>query len=70
MIGQGDGDGPKKYAKARMMLQGEAATAFEAQVDSVNNHSMTNPSYKQAINAVTETVFPKKAAQIQKRYLH
>ena len=45
-----------------MMLQGKAAAAFEAQVASVPNHSMTNATYKNPMDTVTDLFFPKKAA--------
>ena len=68
--GQGDTNGPKQYKKARMLLQGEALAAFEGQVSSQGiTHVETLNSFKSALAAVTESVFPKRAAQVQKRYL-
>ena len=67
--GQGDTTGPQQYKKVRMLLQGEALTAFEAYVSTVANHLETLTSLKDALSAVTGSVFPKKASQIQKRFL-
>jgi len=67
--GQGDTTGPQQYKKVRMLLQGEALTAFEAFVTTTANHKETLNSLKEALGAVTDSVFPKKSAQVQKRYL-
>ena len=67
--GQGDTTGPQQYKKTRMLLQGEALTAFEAHVSTTAGHSESVNSLKEALGAVTNSVFPKKAAQVQKRFL-
>ena len=67
--GQGDTTGPARYVKARQLLTGNALTTFESHVTSTVNHSETVPSFSQAIMAVGNDVFPKRAAQTQKRYL-
>ena len=67
--GQGDTTGPQQYKKTRMLLQGEALTAFEAHVSTTPGHSETVNSLKEALGAVTNSVFPKNAAQVQKRFL-
>ena len=60
--GQGDTLGVEKFAKIRMMLQGEALAAFEAEVNSVPNNTLTLPDLKNAVQAVTTLVFPDRAA--------
>ena len=67
--GQGDTTGLQQYKKVRMLLQGEALTAFEAHVTTAVNHAETVNSLKEALGAVTDSVFPKKLAQVQKRFL-
>ena len=67
--GQGDTNGGQRYAKIRMLLQGEALAAFESQVTATDNHTETLDTLDRAIQAVSACVFPDRAAQIQKRYL-
>ena len=65
--GQGDTTGPSQFAKVRMLLQGEALSAFEAQVTVTNSHTETLTTVQEALDAVTASIFPDRAAQIQKK---
>ena len=67
--GQGDSTGPARFVKARQLLVGNALTSFESHVSSIDGHSETLASFKLAMMAVSQDVFPKRAAQTQKRYL-
>jgi len=67
--GQGDSTGPARYVKARQLLVGNALTSFESHVSSVTGHTKTLTTFQEAIMAVAKDVFPKRAAQTQKRYL-
>ena len=60
--GQGDTNGEQRYTKIRMILQGEALAAFESQVTATNKHTKTLESLKEAIQAVSASVFPDCAA--------
>lgn len=53
-----------------MLLQGEALPAFEAQVSNVGNlYIKITGSIRDALVAVTNTVFPKQVTQVQKGIL-
>ena len=53
-----------------MLLLGEALAAFEGYVSAQPaTFKETQETFKKALSAVTESVFPKRAAQVQKRYL-
>ena len=67
--GQGDSTGPARFVKARQLLVGNALTSFESHVSSIDGHTETLATFQQAIMAVAKDVFPKRAAQTQKRYL-
>ena len=67
--GQGDSTGPARFVKARQLLVGNALTSFESHVSSIDGHTETLASFKLAMMAVSQDVFPKRAAQTQKRYL-
>ena len=67
--GQGDTTGPTRFVKARQLLQGSALATFEANVSLTESHTETNDSFEVAIRAVGKDIFPKRAAQTQKRYL-
>ena len=67
--GQGDTTGTTQYAKVRLLLLGEALSAFEFHVATTEHHTETKELLKLALSAVADTVFPKRAAQIQRRYV-
>ena len=67
--GQGNTTGPARYIKARQLLTGNALTSFESHVSSIEGHTETLTTFQEAIMAVAQDVFPKRAAQTQKRYL-
>ena len=64
--GQNVTNGPGKFAVARRLLKSDALAAFNEAVEGQNE---TLASFDEAIAAVTRYVFPKRAAQLQKRYL-
>eukprot|EP00957_Ditylum_brightwellii_P101257 7715968-Ditylum_brightwellii.AAC.1 len=60
--------GPPSYAVANTLLKSDALTVFEqAEID----HGTQNvPHVELCLDDVAEHVFPKKAGQSQKRYMH
>ena len=53
--GQGDTNGPQQYSKVRMLLQGQALAAFEAQVSVVGStHMETQATLRNGLNAIME----------------
>ena len=60
-------DGPKKYALARRLLQGDALTTFEAKATAVGTETV--PHFNECLQAVATSVFPTRAMLKQKRYM-
>ena len=60
-------DGPKKYALARCLLQGDALTTFEAKAASAGTETV--PHFNECLEAVATSVFPMRAVLKQKRYM-
>lgn len=58
--------GPPMYAMARRLLQGDALSTFN-NAATIGNETIAN--YQACLRAVSNIVFPKKAAQTQKRYM-
>ena len=69
MKGQGDTTGPVQYIRARQLLQSSALATFEAHVSATVSHTETTTTFKEAMCAVGKDIFPKRAAQTQKRFL-
>eukprot|EP00957_Ditylum_brightwellii_P009693 730632-Ditylum_brightwellii.AAC.1 len=66
--GQNVTQGPPSYTVAKALLKGDALTVFEqAEID----HGMLSVAYFElCLDDVAEHVFPKKAGQTQRRYMH
>lgn len=68
IVGQHVTTGPAKFVVARRLLTGDALSVFNAAlVDCGLNE--TNQAFDLCLSALTRHVFPKRAAQLQKRYL-
>ena len=68
--------GPHKFSMARRLLVGESLSHFEKKAESfvettegVENCNETIENFEQCLQAVTMTVFPKKALTTHKRYM-
>ena len=66
-VGQNLTTAVPKYAMIRRLLMGDVLSTFNAKARVLTTE--TNANLKICLNAVTETVFPKKAMQTQKRYM-
>jgi hypothetical protein len=60
--------GPAKFLVARRLLTGDALSVFNAALDELGT-SETNNSYELCMDALARHVFPKRASQLQKRYM-
>ena len=58
--------GPAKFSLARRLLQGDAATAFEAEA---SGKTETNDNFKLCMKAVTDHVLPNRAVFYHKRFM-
>jgi hypothetical protein len=67
LSGQNVTTGPGKYVVTRRLLQGDALAAFENAATDLPTE--TNANFDEVLQAVTAHVFPKRAAQLQKRYM-
>jgi len=73
ILGQNVTNGPGRFIVARRLLEGDALTVFnnEAQTHTTNNGnaSETAATFALCLDAVTKSVFPKRAVLLQKRYM-
>eukprot|EP00957_Ditylum_brightwellii_P048326 3667743-Ditylum_brightwellii.AAC.1 len=60
--------GPPSYAAAKIFLKGNALTVFK-QVE-IDHGMQSVPYFKLFLDGVAEHVFPEKAGQTQKCYMH
>ena len=60
--------GPAKFLVARRLLTGDALSVFNAALDELGT-TETNNSYELCMDALARHVFPKRASQLQKRYM-
>ena len=65
--GQSITTGPQQFQVGRTLLDGEALTAFEATANGQANETVAN--FTLCLNAVRDSVFPRRAVLRQKRYL-
>ena len=66
-VGQNLTTAVPKYAMVRRLLMGDVLSTFNAKARVLTTKN--NANFKTCVNAVTETVFPKKSMQTQKRYM-
>ncbi len=59
---------PSKYTVAKTLLKGDALTVFETAETSYGTVTLVN--FEKCFDDVTTHMFPKKAVQTQKRYMH
>lgn len=67
LIGFNATTGPKKSSITRSLLRGCAQTTFE---QALQGKSETNETCKEVMTAVSRSIFPPRAAQTQKQYMH
>ena len=60
--------GPAKFLVARRLLTGDALSVFNLALDELGANE-TNNSYELCMDALARHVFPKRASQLQKRYM-
>lgn len=68
LLGQHVTTGPAKFLVARRLLTGDALSVFNAAL-AQSGANETNTSYEWCMDAVARHVFPKRASQLQKRYM-
>lgn len=68
LIGQHVTTGPAKFAVARRLLTGDALSVFNAALEE-SGLTETNTTYELCMDALARHVFPKRASQLQKRYM-
>ena len=68
LLGQHVTTGPAKFLVARRLLHGDALSVFNAALEDAGL-TETNASYELCMDALARHVFPKRAAQLQKRYM-
>ena len=68
LLGQHVTTGPAKFLVARRLLTGDALSVFNAALEELGANE-TNNSYELCMDALARHVFPKRASQLQKRYM-
>ncbi len=67
IYGQNCTTGPQKFALARRVLDGDAAAVFETAAQNRGNE--TNDNFELVLQDVTKHIFPRRALQVQRRYM-
>eukprot|EP00957_Ditylum_brightwellii_P194396 14804930-Ditylum_brightwellii.AAC.1 len=60
--------GPSSYTDAKTLLKGDALTVFEQA--EINHGTQSVPHFELCLDGMAEHMFPKKARQTQKCYMH
>jgi hypothetical protein len=68
LLGQHVTTGPAKFLVARRLLTGDALSVFNAALEE-SGANETNASFEACMDALARHVFPKRASQLQKRYM-
>ena len=68
LLGQHVTTGPAKFMVARRLLAGDALSVFNAALAALGSNE-TNAAYESCMDALARHVFPKRALQLQKRYM-
>jgi hypothetical protein len=68
LLGQHVTTGPAKFLVARRLLNGDALSVFNAALAALGSNE-TNAAYESCMDALARHVFPKRALQLQKRYM-
>lgn len=67
IAGQDLATGPQQYALTRNLLKGQVLAAFNAKASELKTEN--NDNFEKCLHAVTAYVLPKRAVQLQKRYM-